>query len=120
MKLSTSYLTRGDLCHKVRSAVNCAMPTVQHPNVPWVSCNMIQPGIFQCRCSTCGITMPAPGTNQAADGFAAAHSQHQPTHFGAGDLVAKLTGALGIKPCSPCEARKRALNGMFPRVLRRR
>jgi hypothetical protein len=69
--------------------------------------------------------MPAGASGQVADAFARLHAQHQPavpaqTHLGAGDLIAKFTGALGIKPCTPCEARKRALNGMFPRVMRRR
>lgn len=96
---------------------------VQHPNVAWISCNILRPGVFQCSCSVCGAGMGAPGTNQAADLFARAHAQHQstsPTHLGAGDLVAKLTGALGIKPCTPCQARQRALNEAFPRVMRRR
>lgn len=68
--------------------------------------------------------MAQRGTAQAADQFARVHSAHQsaapqPTHYGAGDLIAKATGALGIKPCSPCEARRRALNGLLPNVWKR-
>jgi len=29
---------------------------------------------------------------------------------GAGDLVAKITTKLGIKPCSPCQKRRERLN----------
>lgn len=32
---------------------------------------------------------------------------------GAGDVVAKITGALGIKPCAPCKKRQAALNRWF-------
>ena len=99
------------------------MPAVAHPNVSWVSCNVLGPGIFQCACTVCGARMAQAGSNQAADAFARTHAAHQsaaPTHYGLGDLVAKATGALGIKPCSPCEARRRAMNGAFPQVMRRR
>lgn len=99
------------------------MPVVQHPNVPTVHCQQ-GPGVYLCTCQICGASMGHPGSGQAADQFARVHSAHQPaapapTHYGAGDLVAKATGALGIKPCSPCEARRRALNGLFPNVWRR-
>lgn len=68
--------------------------------------------------------MQSPGSGQAADQFARVHSAHQnpapqPTHYGAGDLVAKATGALGIKPCAPCDKRRQQLNGLFPNVWRR-
>lgn len=33
---------------------------------------------------------------------------------GVGDTVAKVTKAVGIKPCSACEKRREALNRMFP------
>lgn len=32
------------------------------------------------------------------------------TAIGAGDVVAKVTTALGIKPCSPCQKRREQLN----------
>jgi len=31
-------------------------------------------------------------------------------NLGLGDAVAKVTQAVGIKPCSPCEERRRKLN----------
>ena len=101
------------------------MAAVQHPHVPWVHCEQTHTSwrgaVFVCRCQVCGAESQAayaPG----ADQFAAAHAQHQsaaPTHYGAGDLIAKATGALGIAPCTPCEARRRQLNGMLPRVWKR-
>jgi hypothetical protein len=30
--------------------------------------------------------------------------------IGAGDIVAKITAGLGIKPCSPCQKRRERLN----------
>ena len=30
--------------------------------------------------------------------------------IGAGDLVAKVTAKIGIKPCSPCQKRREQLN----------
>lgn len=100
------------------------MAAVQHPNVSWIVCDQNAPGVFRCACQICGASMQSPGSGQAADQFARVHSAHSspaasPTHYGAGDLIAKATGALGIKPCSPCEARRRALNGLFPNVWRR-
>ncbi len=32
------------------------------------------------------------------------------TEIGAGDVIAKVTTALGIKPCTPCQKRREALN----------
>lgn len=33
---------------------------------------------------------------------------------GLGDTIARITKRLGIEPCEPCEARRRALNARFP------
>jgi pantoate kinase len=33
---------------------------------------------------------------------------------GLGDVVAKITGFFGIKPCSGCKKRQRALNKLVP------
>lgn len=38
----------------------------------------------------------------------------RPRMKGAGDVVAKATKAVGIKPCAPCERRRRRLNRLFP------
>jgi hypothetical protein len=32
------------------------------------------------------------------------------TETGAGDIVAKMTARLGIKPCTPCQKRREQLN----------
>lgn len=40
--------------------------------------------------------------------------------YGAGDLVAGLTKAIGVDPCSGCERRRAAMNRMFPKVWKRR
>ncbi len=98
------------------------MTTVQHPRVQWVICQEIQPGIFVCQCKVCGAQTDRPVYAAGADQFAMTHSAHQsaaPTHYGAGDLIAKAAGALGIETCTPCEARRRALNAALPRVWRR-
>jgi hypothetical protein len=33
---------------------------------------------------------------------------------GLGDVVAKVTSAVGIKPCGPCKRRQEALNKLLP------
>jgi hypothetical protein len=33
---------------------------------------------------------------------------------GVGDVIAKVTTAIGIKPCEPCKARQAALNRVLP------
>lgn len=65
-----------------------------------------------CTCASCGqqAHVSNPGVFE---------QRHRCTHMGMGDAVARVTGALGIKPCTPCEARRRALNGKFPRFWRR-
>ena len=50
--------------------------------------------------------------------FAADHSA-APGYAGAGDAVHAVTRRLGIGSCTPCEARRAALNGVFPRLWRR-
>ncbi len=90
-----------------------------HPQVPWVHYSQIRPGVFQCVCQSCGARSSLLDGTQA-DAFAHAHAhQPAPTHYGAGDLIAKATGALGIKPCTPCKARQEAMNRLMPRVWRR-
>lgn len=96
---------------------------MQHPNVSWITCDAIAGGLFVCRCDVCGVAMQGPAPAMQADAFARAHAAHEsasPTHYGLGDLAARATSAIGIKPCSPCEARRRALNGLMPQVMRRR
>lgn len=73
------------------------------------------------RCSACGAAS-GPLTPAAADAFVRGHLEHRsaaPGHLGAGDVVARMTKAVGIEPCTPCEARRQWLNERFPRVWRR-
>ncbi len=98
------------------------MATVNHPVVAWVSCQQLAQGIFVCRCTVCGQSMERASSAEGADHFAELHSAHESTsatHFGLGDFIAKLTGKVGLKPCSACERRRRQLNGLAPRVFRR-
>lgn len=92
---------------------------VQHPHVSWIHCATPQPGAFQCVCRGCGAQMAVPAGAQAADAFASAHTQHAPAApkpMGLGDLVAKVTGAFGVKPCAPCKKRQQALNNAVPKI----
>jgi len=85
----------------------------QHPVVPNVYFLLVQQGVFV-RCVGChveGILQPGA----TVDGFAVQH-QH---YYGAGDVVAGMTRALGVKPCTPCEARQQAMNRWMPRVFKR-
>lgn len=63
------------------------------------------------QCTQCGERVHVRDPNQFAQ-------QHR-CKIGAGDMIARATGALGIKPCKPCEKRKQMLNDRFPRVWRR-
>lgn len=91
-----------------------------HPQVQWVHYAQVAPGVYQCVCQQCGARS-GNASGQQADAFARthAHKPAQPTHYGLGDLIAKATGAVGIQPCTPCEARKQAANRLLPRLWRR-
>lgn len=92
-----------------------------HPQVRWVVWGRTTQG-FVVRCTVCGAAATA-GSPQGVDAFAAAHQAHQSpaqTHYGAGDLVARATKALGVEPCTPCEQRRRDWNQRFPRLWPRR
>lgn len=97
------------------------MSAQQHPQIPWVLWQRTTTG-FAVHCRACKASAAA-GTPEGVDAFAGAHQQHQsasPTHYGAGDLVARATKAMGLgKPCTPCEARRAALNARFPQLWRR-
>ena len=69
-------------------------------------------GGFVCTCERCGMQARVVSPAQFATG-------HSCTHMGMGDVIARGTKALGIKPCSPCEERRRRLNGMFPNFWRK-
>lgn len=92
----------------------------QHPQIPWISFERIGAGVrVQCRAcgGQTGVVTPA-----AADAFSRQHAEHQSAaagHYGMGDVIARATKAVGIKPCTPCEARRQKLNQWLPRVWQR-
>jgi hypothetical protein len=47
-------------------------------------------------------------------GISQALNQKNAPVRGAGDVVARVTSALGIKPCQSCEERRKALNKLMP------
>ncbi len=91
----------------------------RHPQVPGVVWVKTTQG-FAMRCTACGAQATA-GTPQGVDAFASQHQHPVPVRqaMGLGDVVAAATKAVGIQPCSPCEARRRQMNALFPRVWRR-
>jgi len=42
------------------------------------------------------------------------NSEGKPKSKGLGDTVAKITKAVGIKPCGACKKRQKKLNRLFP------
>lgn len=46
--------------------------------------------------------------------IAAAQQRERGRLRGVGDLVARATGAVGIRPCAPCKERQAKLNRWFP------
>jgi hypothetical protein len=46
--------------------------------------------------------------------IAAAQQQERRRLRGVGDVVARATQAVGIKPCTPCKRRQATLNRWFP------
>lgn len=77
------------------------MRVQQHPQVGFV-----------CTCENCGASAHVQHPQQFA-------KNHRCTRIGMGDVIARGTKALGVKPCSPCEERRRKLNGMFPSFWKR-
>jgi hypothetical protein len=45
-------------------------------------------------------------------------ARHAPKSRGFGDTIAKITSAVGIKPCGGCRKRQAKLNKMFPYATR--
>jgi hypothetical protein len=74
-------------------------------------------GGFVVRDMRTGETVHAPTRGHVAR-FAAEHSA-APGYGGLGDAVAAVTKAVGVAPCTPCQARQAQLNGLLPRLWRR-
>lgn len=93
----------------------------RHPHVQWVFYEPTPAGLMVV-CQVCSM-QAGPTTPAGVHQFAAAHREHVSAaqgHYGAGDLVARATHALGFESCTPCERRRRLLNQMMPRVFPRR
>ena len=84
---------------------------------PWIEVASSQAGAFV-RDTRTGEQAPWR-TEHDLHRFIAAHSSAQ-GHGGLGDLLRGLTKKLGFGECTPCAKRQAALNGMAPRVFRRR
>lgn len=74
-------------------------------------------GTFEGYCPTTGQRARVRAEFRAsfANDCARASSQLRQTHYAVGDGIARVTKALGIAPCTPCQARQAALNRMFRR-----
>ena len=58
------------------------------------------------KCEQCGLTANVPDGTK--------HVNHTCKSRGLGDTVAKITQAVGVKPCGKCKKRQQKLNEMFP------
>ena len=83
--------------------------------LPWVTVERARDGTFYVNCDVCG----APGEGLSIEDvhrYAAAHRAHTAPRgtFGIGDAVHAVAGpiakAFGKAPCTPCEARRHAMN----------
>ena len=84
---------------------------------PWIKVDRF-PGGAVLLCTACDVK--ARLTGHAVEQFIRAHADHSsPTHYGAGDVVARVTQALGVKSCPECERRRVMMNKAVPRVLKR-
>lgn len=61
---------------------------------------------------------PPPQPNVAMP-FTAQDVQAMTNMFPLGDMIAKLTSAVGIQPCEPCKRRQEMLNAIGARATRR-
>jgi hypothetical protein len=87
------------------------------PQLPWIHFGAHPHGGFIVRDARTGETAHARDL-AGVTRFAADHSAAI-GYAGAGDAVKAVTSRLGIGSCTPCEARRAQLNGMFPRFWRR-
>jgi hypothetical protein len=89
------------------------------PEIPWV---LVERGArpypnddFEVMCQVCGQAREVYGT-ELVTAFARAHAEHMapPGQLGFGDVVARfakpVARAMGKAPCTPCEARRHAMN----------
>jgi hypothetical protein len=94
-------------------------PIPYSPEIPWVLVTPVEQlgwtTKYEVMCTVCGARGLAVGS-EPARGFAMAHRAHTagPRAVGLGDAVAAVAKPIarffGQKPCTPCEARRHALN----------
>ncbi len=89
-------------------------PLPYSPEIPWVLAAE-GPGHYEVMCTVCGTRGHVTTTNNVGN-FAEHHRAHRaPSGLGLGDAVAAVAKPIarlfGQKtPCTPCEARRHALN----------
>ena len=89
--------------------------------IPWIFIYSNGPYAYG-HCQVCQMTTEGLSDEQL-DAFVDQHTDHQSastTHMGLGDAFKATMSAIGFtKKCTPCEARRNALNNAFPAVWRR-
>jgi len=71
-------------------------------------------------CEVCGVRAVA-NTRVDVNAFLMEHNSHysEDGWVGVGDAVHRAASAVGVKPCKPCERRRRKMNSWFPRLWKR-
>ena len=64
-------------------------------------------------CDDCGKTFKVPEGSSPRCGCKQPRPEGE-VSVGLGDTIAKVTTAMGIKPCGKCKKRQEALNKAFP------
>jgi len=93
----------------------------RHPQVKWVVTIPLPGGGMRLACEVCKAQIDAY-VQHDADRFVGQHANHQsadPRYYGLGDAVERVTHALGLQRCTPCEERRRAMNQLAPRIWKR-
>jgi len=91
------------------------MPQRFSQEIPWVLVSPGRRGDFYVYCEACDARSYVADPNDVR-AFAYAHAKHTAGdgYIGAGDVVAvvakPIARAFGKEPCTPCEARRRAMN----------
>ncbi len=73
-----------------------------------IDCTFARNPQGQWQCNQCGWIYPKQADKPPRRNCPKAKSR------GLGDTIAKLTKAIGIKPCGGCKRRQRWLNGLLP------
>lgn len=93
-------------------------PETPDPRFPWITLVRQGPGRVVVRDGRTGESALVSDPGSLSQ-FIAAHSA-SPGYGGLGDAVRGVTKRLGFGECTPCAKRQAMLNGLAPRVFRRR